>query len=197
MASPDHHAPLRKFCSSFESERLTLSLVGGRKYVRALELVSQLRERFPDTALEFRFKRPMTCNVLVTKSPQDAEWSTRVLVEMDGQKEELFVVNLESEEIHQTEEGRKLPHVVMYFAEYEQRYLALGSDEIKLLDLIFETYQRRTKVRPIVVSMKLTSIPKCYIRYVIVKIELVKTHWIKAKIFANSHHWADFNCVRG
>lgn len=184
MATPDNHAPLESF------ERLALSLVGGRKYVRALELVSQIRKRFPNANLDFRFKRPLACDVLVTKS-RHADWSTRVTVETAGQREDFFVINVNSEQVYRAEEGQNPPHIVVYFAEFEQRYVAFGSDEIKLMGLLFENYQKKTKVRSVVVSMRLMSVPKRYLRYVTVNLEPIKSHWIKARIFLNSQYWAD------
>jgi hypothetical protein len=188
MAAAEDHAEIAS--SSGEVDRLALSLVGDRGYVRALELVSQMRHRFPDAILEFRFRRPMTCDVAITKVAE-SDWSSQVTIEIGAKREKYFVVNLDSKNKYRTPNSQLIPHFVLLFRKSKQRYLTFGSDECGLLDLILETYQRRTNIRWVVVSIKMVRLPVRSLQFVTVDVEMLRRHWLKGRITVNSHHWAE------
>jgi hypothetical protein len=194
MATPDNYAALTDPNSGVEPERLSLTLVGNRGYVRALELVSQLRNRFPNANLAFRFRQPMTCDVVLTKTAR-SDWSSQITIEIDAKKERYFIVNVDSEKEYRTPEAQLIPHLVLFFGTTKQRYLTLASDEGGLLGLILETYQKRTNTRWAIVSIKLVPLPARHLQFVAVEVETMRQHWLKGRISVNSHHWVEI-CVR-
>ncbi len=194
MAAPDDHAALTDPSGEVKLDRLSLNLVGNRGYVRALELVSQIRRRFPRANLEFRFRQAMTCDVVITKTTR-SDWSSQVIIEIGANRERFFIFNVDSKNEYRAAAPRLIPHLVLFFRKNKQRYLALRSDEGGLLDLILETYQKRTNIRWIVVSMKLAPLPAQYLQFVTVNVETMRQQWLRGRISVNSHHWAEI-CVR-
>jgi len=177
-----------------ERERLTLHHVGGRNYVRGLELAGKMRERFPHAKLTFRFRQPLACEVLVTKDER-AGWSCRVTAETAGAREDLFIVNTNAACIHRAAETPLPPHLVLSFSEWRQRYLVFGGREDGILDVVFETHRQRTPLRPAIASMRLAFAPAGPVHLVSVHI-VPRTKWVTADIFLNGRRWAEFVCAR-
>jgi hypothetical protein len=195
MAPRRDHTSLDNDNSSGSPELLALSVVGDRNYVRALELVPKMRERFPDAKLEFRLRRPLACAVHV-KRKFDADWCSRVTVQTAGKREELFIVNADSDRIHRVPDRPMLPHMVLLFREYHQRYLVLGSGEEKILDVVFETYRKKMNRRPVILSMSLAFAPAGILHFLTLRIVPYRSQWLRAEMFHNGKLWVEFVCLR-
>jgi hypothetical protein len=64
MAPPENYAPPGNIKDASEFKRLALSVVGNRKYVHALELVSQIASMVSGGRFKLPVKRSMACDVI-------------------------------------------------------------------------------------------------------------------------------------
>jgi hypothetical protein len=178
-----------------EPERLALRLVGNRNYVRALELVTQLRRRFSAGTLNFRFLRPMTCDVLITRQRLPG-WSSIMTVQTNSSgAQRYFIVNVNSGNVYPAADERLPPHLVLSFNEKQQRYLILGADECKHLNVIFETYRKRTGLSPVITAIKMREGRQQWVQHVLVYVEAIKPRRLASRIWKNSHLWCKIDCV--
>ncbi len=198
MATSDNRAALTnptRPAAEDQPERLALRLVGNRNYVRALELVSQLRRRFSAGTLDFRFLRPMTCDVLITRQRLPG-WSSIITVQTgSGGAQRYFIVNINSGNVYRAADDRLPPHLVLSFNEKQQRYLMLGTDECKHLNVIFETYRKRTGLRPVITAIRMRGARRQWVQHVLVDVDAIKPRRLTTQIWKNSHLWCEIDCV--
>jgi hypothetical protein len=175
-------------------ERLALRLVGNRNYVRALELVSQLRDRFPAGNLNFRFLRPMTCDVIITRQRLPG-WSSIMTVQTSSGMQRYFIVNVNSGNVYPAPDERLPPYLVLSFSETRQRFLILGNDECQHISVIFETYQKRTGLNPVITAIRMKERRRPWIQHVLVEAEEVRPRRLTSQIWKNSHLWCEIDCA--
>ncbi|MEZ2333752.1 hypothetical protein AB6802_28860 [Mesorhizobium sp. RCC_202] len=133
-----------------DGERLAFPLVGGRRYVRGLDVVAMIERRYPDFArLDLKFLRPIANHAAISFRRDHRAAVAVSLAPAEGAPLDLYIVNLEQTEAASEKEPRLAPHIALPWAlpgsGWKRRYLVLGRrGHADMLAVVFNRYQAAT-----------------------------------------------------
>jgi hypothetical protein len=129
-----------------DGERLDFPLVGGRRYVRGLDVVAMIERRYPDFArLDLKFLRPIANHAAISFRRDHRAAVAVSLAPAEGAPLDLHIVNLEQTEAASEKEPRLAPHIAMPGSRVHRRYLMIGRrGHADILAVVFNRYQAAT-----------------------------------------------------
>ncbi|MFO1184205.1 MAG: hypothetical protein U1E56_05410 [Bauldia sp.] len=139
-------------------ERLALTLVGHRPYVRALDILALCETRFPDfRRCELTFRRPLQPNLEVEAS-RSAHTAATVTLLLDAASPlTVFLANRGVEPHRRVPEPAVCWHWLVRRAPNDQSYLSAGgAADYRKLEAVFARFQSTTGQRYAVRTLRLT-----------------------------------------
>ncbi|PBB42223.1 hypothetical protein CK222_17125 [Mesorhizobium sp. WSM3866] len=129
-----------------EGERFSFPHVGGRRYVRGLDVVALIERRYPDFArLDLKFLRPIAHHAAISFRRDHGTAVVVSLAPTEGAPLDLYIVNLDKAEGPSGKEPRLAPHIALPGSGAYHRYLVLGRrSHAEILAVVFNRYQAAT-----------------------------------------------------
>ncbi|MEP6566188.1 MAG: hypothetical protein ABJB10_13705 [Mesorhizobium sp.] len=144
-----------------EGELLTFRHVGGRRYVRGLDIVLLMETRYPDFArLDLKFLRPIASHATISRTRRHGTAVAVSIVPREGDPFDLFIVNLETVDATPQSEPPLAPHLVLPRHGPKYRYLMFGRHaHAAILAVVFHRFQAGSGKRFVLRALHLERAP--------------------------------------